>query len=406
MPVAEFVAEKARAVRRAGGAAAALERRLHPHEHRPASPARRRAAVARVRARGATSTSATTGLVLRRLRARSSHPDDLVRRTLPGAPDAAGAGRRRRTSSSASRATRTRCVDLIDERAAADRAGAPAQRGRSRSSGAGSSDFSVSRRARARARLGHPRCRAIRTRSSTSGSTRSRTTSPRWATARTSRRLSTTGGARADRARPRDRQGHHALPRGLLAGDAAVGAGAAADDDLRPRLPDRRRAEDHASRSATRSIRSRSPSATAPTPCAGGCSATCRGRATPTSAGSWSPPRGNELADGLGNLVNRTIALVGPPPRRVRIVAPAEWPAEDGAAAAAERRAAGGDRRRARAFRPARRRRRRSGTSSTRQIASCRRRGRGSSRRRPQPAIGRRPSGSMRCWQCSSPSAG
>ena len=50
--------------------------------------------------------------------------------------------------------------------------------------------------------------------------------------------------------------------------------------------------------------------ASEPTRCAGGFCATCRVPATPTSARSGSRARANELADGLGNLINRTIALV------------------------------------------------------------------------------------------------
>ena len=67
--------------------------------------------------------------------------------------------------------------------------------------------------------------------------------------------------------------------------------------------------------------------ATAPTPCAGGASAPCRAAATPTCGPTCSRARAERLADGLGNLVNRTIALTlraadGPP-------APAAAPADD-----------------------------------------------------------------------------
>ncbi len=50
--------------------------------------------------------------------------------------------------------------------------------------------------------------------------------------------------ARRARPRPGDRQGHPALPRGLLAGDAALGGAAGADPCRRPWLSDDRRPED------------------------------------------------------------------------------------------------------------------------------------------------------------------
>ena len=58
--------------------------------------------------------------------------------------------------------------------------------------------------------------------------------------------------------RARDREGHPAISRGLLARDVAVGRRRGADDDLRPRLPDARRAEDEqVARHRGRSLRAR-----------------------------------------------------------------------------------------------------------------------------------------------------
>ena len=89
---------------------------------------------------------------------------------------------------------------------------------------------------------------------------------------------------------------------------------AAADRDPGARLPDRRRRARSASprpRPAGAPIRPRWSAGSAPTRCAGGCCARCRGSVTPTSPPARLVARANEdLANGLGNLVSRVISLV------------------------------------------------------------------------------------------------
>ena len=106
----------------------------------------------------------------------------------------------------------------------------------------------------------------------------------RWVTARTLGPLYRRYWRESPRPRPRDRQGHPPVSRRLLAGDAALGRSAPADDHRRPRLPDPGRTPDEqVARHGRRSYGPR-PRPGVRTPCATGCSETSRRPVTPTSA--------------------------------------------------------------------------------------------------------------------------
>ena len=125
----------------------------------------------------------------------------------------------------------------------------------------------------------------------------------------------TGAGGRTREPRPRARQGRAAIPRRLLAGHAAVVRAAAADRSLRARLPDRRRPE--ISKSGTGAALS------------GALEPAGLAAAYGTDAVRWwllrEVPRvgdadftvgrlvaraDDELANGLGNLVNRVVAMI------------------------------------------------------------------------------------------------
>ena len=128
-------------------------------------------------------------------------------------------------------------------------------------------------------RLGHSGAGATRATSCMSGSTRSPTTSPASASP-------TTGDVRpllAGRS-PRHRQGHRALPRGLLAGLPDVGRARAAEARLRPRLPLQPRREDVEVGRQRRRSRSRLSTPLASTRSAISSCARCRSARTATTA--------------------------------------------------------------------------------------------------------------------------
>ena len=215
--------------------------------------------VRRIAARGGHLRGVLRGLVLRRRARRSS--------------------RRRTSSTAAARCTGTE-PDWISEKnyffrlSTLPRRAARALRARTRSSSSptcAATRSCVCSRAGSRtspsAAPGSPgasRCPSTRAASSTSGSTRSSTTPSavglRHATPATFDAL--VAGRPA-----RDRQGHHAVPRGDLAGDADERGPAAAAAGVRPRLRELQGPEDEQVARDRASIRSRRPSASAPIRC-------------------------------------------------------------------------------------------------------------------------------------------
>ena len=171
-----------------------------------------RATSARCRSSSAASTNAATstrgkydGLLLRPLRGVQAG-EGPGRRALPRAPHASRSGSRRRTTSSGSPRTRSRSSTTSDAHPDFILP-SPAERDRERDRGRPRGHL-VSRREAG----GGCRCRSTPAQRSTSGSTRSSTTSPPSGSART---IPPTRPVRAVLARrpPRDRQGHHPVPR-------------------------------------------------------------------------------------------------------------------------------------------------------------------------------------------------
>ena len=264
-------------------------RRLHPHEPRPPPPSGGRTALAGVRrarrplpARR-TRAAYCVGLraVLRRRRAR--------RRPLPRARHAGGHRGRDELVLPPLAPTPTASIELIETRRARHRAGAVPRRGAR----------VPQRRAERHQRvafgrpgpwLGHPGARRpdpgdLRlVRRAHELHQRARLRRPGQPDVRTM-----VAGCR--RAHPRRRQGHHPLPRRVLAGVPAVGRRAAPDPHPRPPLPHRRR------RQALQVLRRRClpdgarRSATAKTHCAGGSPAMSTPPATPTSPSTASSPK-------------------------------------------------------------------------------------------------------------------
>ena len=227
------------------------ERRFHPHD-RAAPPPRRRGADRADRRRGRPLHGAARGLVLLELRGLLHGEGARRREALPGPRHARRPGSRRRTSSSACRSTRRR--SSITTRDIRSSFGPRAASTRCVSFVAGGPERPVG--LALEGLLGHSVSRTPRATSSTCGSTRSRTTSPRSASART-----TTADYRefwdhpGRRARALHRQGHPPVPRRVLARVPAVGGAAAADDGRGPTAggcATRRRSP---SRSATSSVR-------------------------------------------------------------------------------------------------------------------------------------------------------
>ncbi len=126
-PSAEFVAEKAQRFADLAESLQRVERRLHPDELRSAPPARRRAALARLRRRRRPLPPRLRGPLLPGCEA-FVLADDLRRRMLPRAPEAAGADRRAQLVLPPL-ALRGALLDADRERASPGRAGAPPERG-------------------------------------------------------------------------------------------------------------------------------------------------------------------------------------------------------------------------------------------------------------------------------------
>ena len=331
-PVAAFVDARAAALRRAPRAARALVRRLHPHQRRPAPPRRRRAAVARLRRGRRPLPARLRGPLLHRLR---------------GVPRRRRAGRRRlRRARRAAGARRRAQLVLPPVALPASRSRPPIASGALRVEPetrrnevlavlrGGLDDISVSR-ASERARgwgipvPGDPSQTvyvwfdALANYVTELGYASDDPAFERWWRQR-------------GRAHPRRRQGDHALPRDLLARDPALGRAAAADPRARARLPDGGRRQD---RQVERQRRRpggeswRRYGADALRWWA--LSAVPRGGDADVRADVLARTAGR-LADGLGNLVNRTIALTvarGRPPRP-------QHPADDAARALLEQAAA------------------------------------------------------------------
>ena len=94
--------------------------------------------------------------------------------------------------------------------------------------------------------------------------------------------------ARGGRTDPSHRQGHHPLPRPLLAGDPGGGRPAASDCAVRTRLPDGRRHQDLEDQQQRSGPGRASSTDSVPMPSAGGCSANLHSVSTPTSPSTGS----------------------------------------------------------------------------------------------------------------------
>ena len=161
---------------------------------------------------------------------------------------------------------------------------------------------------------GASRCRAIPRTSCMSGSTRSPTTSPQCGYPDTEQ----SDCANVLAGRPaHGRQGHPALPRGLLAGLPDGGRAGAAAARLRARLVDQRGPEDlEVARQRHRPAGAgRAP--TGSTRCATSCCARCRSATTATSrTAPWSAGMNGDLANDYGNLGQRVLSIIGQELRR------------------------------------------------------------------------------------------
>ena len=225
-------------VRRARASARRVARRLHPHQRRPPPPGRRRAAVAAPAPPHGDLYRATTRALLRRLRA-VLHADELVTAAVRSTARALETSSRR-TGSSASRAT-SEALERPDRRRAPARSTPsraatrcsrswPAASRTSASPAAGRAPGVGDRRA------GRPRAGDVRLVRRLANYITALGTAPRRA-----RAFGTSGPAPTSGCTPSARAS--ALPRRLLAGDAAGRRAAAAGHPLRPRVPDRGRRE-------------------------------------------------------------------------------------------------------------------------------------------------------------------
>ena len=219
LPTQELVDRNAAAFAGAARAAGAVLRRLHPHQPRPPPPAGSGALLARLRRGRRPLPQALRGAVLRRLRA-VLHPRRAARWPLPGTRHAGRSPSPRRTGSSACPATRP--APRPDQQRAAARSNRPRAATRCSASSPPGWRTSASPGRSPAPAAGASRCPTTRTRSSTSGGTRWATTSPPWTTAQRRRRVPALVGAQRPAGAPA-RQGRAALPRRLLAGDAALG---------------------------------------------------------------------------------------------------------------------------------------------------------------------------------------
>ena len=280
-------------------------RRRDPHGQRSAPPTRRRAVCGgRAPTRGDLYERDYEGQYCIGCEA-FLDPDELDRRSLPrapSAPDVVGSG----TGSSGLSRYGDRIGSCDREWRAAHRARRRVATRCSHNSFEAGCATSASRGSIERAHGGGSRCPTTRRRWSTSGSTRWRTTSPRSGTAPTARPIEWWHGS--GRTDPSHRQGHHPLPRPLLAGDPAA-AGLP--------LPTAVFVHDYLTvdgaglqveRGVSRSFRPRVRYGV--TYCAGGACATSCGRATSTFARSCWLGEPTSPRTQLGNLVARTVALV------------------------------------------------------------------------------------------------
>ena len=122
----------------------------------------------------------------------------------------------------------------------------------------------------------------------------------------------------ADAARARHRQGHRCASTRLLAGHAAVGRAAAADRRSSCTTTSPSTAQDLPSRAGDAVDPVKLASATAPTRCAGGCCAGAPVGDTDFTVRPAADAADQDLAGGVGNLVNRVVTMVHRLPRRRR----------------------------------------------------------------------------------------
>ena len=206
-------------------AARAVVRRLHPDQQRPAAPARRGAALAGLRRGRRPLPRRYEGLYCVGCE-QFYRPDELDGGRCPEHGVPPQRGRRARTGSSGCPATPTGCARRSPSGRL--RIEPAARRNEVLAFIAGGLETSPSPAPGARPAAGASPCPATRTRSSTSGGTRSATTSPASATAPDERRRTGAGGRAPAGAIHLVGKGVAAVPRRLLAGDAAVGRAAAA----------------------------------------------------------------------------------------------------------------------------------------------------------------------------------
>ena len=262
-----------------------------------------------------TATSTATATRAGTARAARSSAMPTPRRPLPGARRAARTRRGGELVLPAVALRATRSVDLISERPPAHRARSAAQRG-----------ARVPRRARSRPqrlaaarpgpRTGASRFRAIPTRSSTCGSTRSPTTSARSASVAPTAQFAEWWDADGERV--------HVIGKGIVRFHAVIwpaillSAGLPLPDDARrARLRDRGRTQDRQVARQRGRPAGRRSSASASTRCAGGCAARFPASARPTSPSErLVAVADRDLANGVGNLVQRIVTLAAPRLRR------------------------------------------------------------------------------------------